>query len=149
MLPMCYPSDHTDRKFIPNWAMWFVVELEEYLDRTGDRDLIDRARDKVEALMAFFRRYENGDGLLEKLPSWVFVEWSRSNDLVQDVNYPSNMLYALVKRAVSRLYGGKALAAEADALVRHIREKTKVGVFYCDNSLRQTDGTLALSGECT
>ena len=149
MLPMCYPSDHPDRKFIPNWAMWFVVELEEYLGRTGDRELIDRARDKVEALMAFFRRYENGDGLLEKLPSWVFVEWSRSNDLVQDVNYPSNMLYALVKRAVSRLYGDKTLAAEADALARHIREKTRVGVFYCDNSLRQADGTLTLSGECT
>jgi alpha-L-rhamnosidase len=24
MLPMCYPSDHYDKVFIPNWAMWFV-----------------------------------------------------------------------------------------------------------------------------
>ena len=24
MLPMCYPSDHTNGNFIPNWAMWFV-----------------------------------------------------------------------------------------------------------------------------
>ena len=27
MLPMCYPADHYDGVFIPNWAMWFVLEL--------------------------------------------------------------------------------------------------------------------------
>ena len=31
MLPMCYPADHYDGNFIPNWAMWFVLELEEYI----------------------------------------------------------------------------------------------------------------------
>ena len=45
-------------------------------------------------LLDFFKKYENQDGLLEKLPSWVFVEWSAANNFVQDVNYPSNMLYA-------------------------------------------------------
>ena len=29
MLPMCYPSDHNDGVFIPNWAMWFVVQLKD------------------------------------------------------------------------------------------------------------------------
>ena len=33
MLPMCYPADHYDGNFIPNWAMWFVLELEEYIQR--------------------------------------------------------------------------------------------------------------------
>ena len=31
MLPMCYPADHNDGVFIPNWSLWFVVQLEEYL----------------------------------------------------------------------------------------------------------------------
>jgi len=37
MLPMCYPSDHNDGCYIPNWAMWFVIELEEYAARSHDQ----------------------------------------------------------------------------------------------------------------
>ncbi len=54
MLPMCYPSDHRDHNYIPNWAMWFVIELEEYLDRSGDRETIDRARKRVYDLIGYF-----------------------------------------------------------------------------------------------
>ena len=40
------------------------------------------------ALFDYFERFRNEDGLLEKLESWVFVEWSKANHFVQDVNYP-------------------------------------------------------------
>ena len=43
-------------------------------------------------------KYENGDGLLQNLPSWNFVEWSAANDWINDVNYPTNFLYAEVLR---------------------------------------------------
>jgi len=76
MLPMCYPADHNDGVFIPNWAMWFVLQLEEYSERCGDRELVEALRPRVLKLLDFFKRYRNADGLLEKLPSWVFVEWS-------------------------------------------------------------------------
>lgn len=149
MLSMCYPADHTTGEYIPNWAMWFVLELEEYLSFTGDRALVDRARKKVMDLLAFFRRFENSDGLLEKLESWVFVEWSHSNDLVQDVNFPSNMLYARMKRAIAALYGEKSLISEAERIEDYIRKNTVVNGFFCDNALRGDDGSLTLSGECT
>ncbi len=93
MLPMCYPADHYDGVFIPNWALWFVVQLEEYLERSGNRQLVDALQPKVMRLLEYFRPFENSDGLLEKLESWVFVEWSAANKFVQDVNYPSNLLY--------------------------------------------------------
>ena len=149
MLPMCYPSDHTDGNFIPNWAMWYVLELAGYEKRSGDRALIDRAKDKVLALCRFFERYENGDGLLECLPAWVFVEWSMANNLVQDVNYPSNALYAGMLDAVSALYGIGKYAEKASKIRKYIRENTLVNGFFCDNSTYQPDGTLALSGKCT
>ncbi len=148
MLPMCYPADHYDFTFIPNWAMWFVVELEEYLKRSGNRELVDRAKDKVYKLLQYFKRFENEDGLLEKLESWVFVEWSRSNDLVQDVNFPSNMLYAKVKRVVANLYGDEKLVKEAEKLEQTIREKSFNGKFFCDNLVR-IGGRLVPFGECT
>ena len=89
MLPMCYPADHNDGVFIPNWAMWFVIELQEYLVRSGDRELVDALKPKVFALLEYFKPFQNDDGLLENLSSWVFVEWSKANGFVQDVNYPS------------------------------------------------------------
>lgn len=28
MIPMCYPADHNNGNFIPQWAMWYVLEIE-------------------------------------------------------------------------------------------------------------------------
>lgn len=149
MLPMCYPSDHNDHTFIPNWAMWYVVELGEYLARTGDRAFVDSACDRVYGLLKYFSKFENEYGLLEKLESWVFLEWSKSNELTQDVSFASNMLYCTVLDTVAELYGDAALKSKATALRNTINEMsmTESG-FYCDNAWRR-DGKLVLSGERT
>ena len=149
MIPMCYPSDHRDKVFIPNWAMWFVLETEEYLARSGDRRTVDLLRPRFEKLVNYLWAFRNADGLLEKLPSWVFVEWSRSNKLVQDVNYPSNMTWAEVLDAMARLYGRRDLADEARRVRETVRRQSWTGKWFCDNAVRQTDGSLKLSGECT
>ncbi len=149
MLPMCYPSDHNDGVFIPNWAMWFVLELEEYADRSGDFALVAAAKQRVYELMDYFRGYENPDGLLEKLDSWVFLEWSRSNELIQDINYPTNMLYARTKEAVAKLYGDEQLQAEALTLKQVIRQQAFMGDFFCDNAVYGEDGVARISGEAT
>ena len=149
MLPMCYPSDHYDETYIPNWAMWYAVELCEYFDRTGDREFVEGAKEKMYALMDFFKKYENEYGLLEKLESWVFLEWSKSNELTQDVSFASNMLYAYMLEGLGKLYGDEALMQKAAALRDVINEMsmTESG-FYCDNAYRR-DGRLVLSGERT
>jgi alpha-L-rhamnosidase len=144
MLPRCYPSDHYDGVFIPNWAMWFVVELEEYAARSGDRELVEALRPRVLRLLQFFKQYENSDGLLEKLPSWVFVEWSAANSFVQDVNYPSSMLYAGVLDAASRLYGLPELATKAGRIREVILRQSFDGEFFVDNALRK-DGKLQVT----
>jgi alpha-L-rhamnosidase len=144
MLPMCYPSDHYDGVFIPNWAMWFVVQLEEYAVRSGDRELVDALRPRVLKLLDFFEKYENADGLLEKLPGWVFVEWSKANSFVQDVNYPSNMLYAGMLDAAGDLYRRPELAAKAARIRETIRRQSFDGEFFVDNA-RRGDGKLQVT----
>ena len=59
MLPMCYPADQYDGNFIPNWAMWFVIELGDYLKRTGDQEFVSLLHDKVYALLDYFVPFEN------------------------------------------------------------------------------------------
>ena len=150
MLPMCYPADHNDCAFIPNWAMWFVLELEEYLERSGDRELVDRAKPRVMGLVDYFVPFENEFGLLEKLDSWVFVEWSRANDpdVVQDVNFPTNMLYKRMLEAVASLYGEERLRKKAARIRQVIRERSFNGTFYTDNE-RRTESGLENPGNCT
>ncbi len=149
MLPMCYPSDHKKVEFIPNWAMFYGLELKDYLSRTGDRAFIDRAKDKMYALIDYFTGFENENGLLESLDSWIFVEWSRANQLVRDVSYPSNMLYTAFLDALGDLYDDRNLHEKAAKIREEIRKEalTESG-FFCDNAQRR-DGKLVLSGECT
>ena len=150
MFAECYPADHYGGGYISNWAMWLVIELREYLERTGDREFVDAAKIRVDALLEFLAKYENGDGLLEKLERWVFVEWSKANELVQDISYPTNMLYAYMLEAAAELYGEEELLAKAANIKKKINEQAIMpDGFYCDNAVYGEDGKAHLSGECT
>ena len=145
MLPMCYPADHYDGVFIPNWAMWFVIELGEYAKRADDQTIVQGLRGKIEKLLAFFEQYENSDGLLEKLPNWVFVEWSAANSFVQDVNYPSNMCYASVLETAANLYGVEKWREKAEKVRDKVREQSFDGEFFVDHAMRKEDGSLEIT----
>ena len=149
MLPMCYPADQANTDYIPNWAMFFVVELEDYLKRTGDRALIDAAKERALNLCEFFTKYENSDGLLEKLDKWIMVEWSKAGDFVQDINFPTNALYSKMLESAGKLYGKPELLEKAEKIRTYIRENAMVDGFFCDNMVRNEAGELVLSGECT
>lgn len=73
-LPMCYPSDpYEEGVFIPQWNIWYVLEVCEYLnERRPDMDR-EIFKPSVMGVVSFLERYENADGLLENLPSWNFV----------------------------------------------------------------------------
>jgi len=139
MLPMCYPADHLSGTFIPNWALWFVLQLEEYLARSGDRETVQAAKARVLALFDYFDRFKNGDGLLEKLESWLFIEWSEANNFVQDLNYPTNMLYAAALEAAGRMYGLPELSAEGEKVRKAAAAESFDGEFFVDNALRKED----------
>ena len=142
MVPMNYPADHPNGKFIPNWAMWLVLQLEEYLVRSNDRAMIDAYRPRVEGIVRYFDEFVNEQGLLEDLDGWVFVEWSRANDFVRGVNFPTNMLFAAALEAGSRLYRRDDWYTRA----RQIRDAVHVhsydGEFFVDNAVRDAGGRL-------
>ncbi|MBQ8498118.1 MAG: hypothetical protein IJ489_11790 [Clostridia bacterium] len=142
-LPMCYPSDmQNDNKFIPQWNMWYVFEVRDFLLKRGHEAEKEDFRASVMGVIDFLRNYENADGLLEDLPSWNFVEWSRANDWTKNVNYPTNFLYVGVLFAAYELYGDETLKEKAIA----IREKTKKFAFddekFIDNAIRDENGIL-------
>jgi alpha-L-rhamnosidase len=137
MIPMCYPSDHNNGNFIPNWSMWFILQVDDYARRGGDPLLVAQLKQRIEKLLGYFARFENEDGLLEKLEQWVFVEWSKANSFTQDVNYPSNMLYSAALRSASRLYGNQEWAQKAERIRQTVLKQSYDGDFFVDNALRK------------
>ena len=150
MIPMCYPADHYDGVYIPNWSMWYVLELVNYFKSSGDKELILKSREKVYGLIDYFKQYLNEDGLLENLSSWIFIEWSKCNDPshTKGVNYPSNMLYSAMLEAVHELYGDKELYEQGQRIKAQIIEQSYNGEFFEDNRIRE-DGVLTLQGHLT
>ena len=149
MVAMCYPGDHLNGEFIPNWALWLILEVEEFLQRSGDRAFVDAMRPRLEGIIAYLDNFSDADGLLRELRSWVFIEWSAANKLTQDLNYPSNMLWAEALDAMDRLYGRPDLAAKARKTRESIRRQSWTGTWFCDNARYQPDGTLKPTGFCT
>ncbi len=147
MFPMCYPSDILfpdcdieKYAYIPNWAMFLVVELEEYVKRSGDARIIELARPRFYELEEYFKQFINEDGLLEKLRSWVFLEHSQANVWVQDVNFPSNMMYYAMLKAMSRMYNDEALSIKADKIKEAVKRLSFNGKFFRDHQLYDENG---------
>ncbi|HML48135.1 MAG TPA: hypothetical protein PKE04_15440, partial [Clostridia bacterium] len=107
-------------------------------------------REPIGKLLAHLEAYENADGLLENLPGWIFLEWSRANDrdVVCGVNYPTNMLYSVTLDAASALYGDGRLAQKAERIRQAIRSQAFDGHFFVDNATRLA-GELRLTGNRT
>ena len=144
MFSMCYPADSAKGYYIPNWAMWYVIELGEYFERSGDKELVDIAKDKIMRLNNYFEGLRNSDGLLENLENWVFVEWSKANEFVQNVNYPSNMLYAKMLRTMGKLYDEKYIK-EAEKIEDTIRNQSFYNGFFHDHAVRDSSGNLCVA----
>lgn len=145
MMPMCYPADHVDGVYIPNWAMWYIIELKDYLGRTGDRDLTTRCKEKVYGVIRFLDRYRNEYGLLENLENWVFLEWSKANEFIGGVNFPSNMLYSFTLKCAAELYGDKELLKRSEEMKRAILSLSYNGEFFVDQAMRDKENKLQLT----
>lgn len=144
-IPMCFPSDiKYNHEMIPQWTMWYVLEVEDYLTNRNtsvDKELF---RESIYGLLDFYTRSENSDGLLEDLPSWNFVEWSKANQWTKNVNYPTNFLYAQVLEAAYNLYGDEACLEKCKKVRAVAVEQSFDGRLFRDHALRGEDGRLTL-----
>ena len=143
ILPMCYPADILDGNHIPQWNMWLMIELEQFFKRTrADKE---KYRKICYDFLGYIMQFRNADGLLEKVPGWNFVEWSMANKWVQDVNYPSNMLFSKCCRVIGEIYGDDELIAYSKTLREKIIEQSFNGEFFIDNAIRRDNGRLELT----
>ena len=145
MPDMCYPCSGNGI-FIENWALFYIIETEDYYRRTGDGNMVALSEKKIKNLLRYFAAKENEFSLLENASGWVFVEWSKANDpsFTEGVNFPSNMLYAAALESAGRLYGG-AWREKAARVRESVRKFSFNGEFFEDNCVRE-NGKLVRKG---
>ncbi|MBE6689507.1 MAG: hypothetical protein E7588_09610 [Ruminococcaceae bacterium] len=141
MLPKCYPANHLNKTFIPQWAMWFVLEIEQYVQRKPDFDL-KRFEPVAYNLLKYFAPFENEYRLLENLPGWNFVEWSQANNWTKGVNFPTNMLYSETLCIIGRLFNDGKLIEKAAKIRDAIVHLSYNGTFFCDQAYRNESNEL-------
>ncbi len=151
MLPMCYPSDVLECAYIPNWALWYIMEISKYANVYGKDKIVVAAKENVLRTLRFFEKYENEIGLLENLEGWVFVEWSEANapSHICGVNIPSNIAYAACLFEAGTLYGNPLFIQKATHIRQKIKELAFDGTFFVDNLVRDKNGRLKQSGLLT
>ena len=150
VIPMTYPSEiQDDGTYIPQWTMWYILEVEDYVNNRGHRADAHLFKDSIDRLLDFYEGYLNSDGLLERLPSWNFVEWSRANEWTRDVSYPTNFLYAQVLECVYRLWGDEKYLERAFAVRRTAIEQAFDGRVFLDHSVRGADRELIRQEHCS
>jgi alpha-L-rhamnosidase len=142
---MCYPSDpQKEGKFIPQWCMWYVLEVYEYLTIRKPKFSKEFFKPSVYGVVDLMLKYLNDDGLLECLPSWNFVEWSKANWWTNDVNFPTQFLFSEVLDCTAKLYGDSKLFAIADNMRKKAIELSFDGEFFVDHAVRDNDGALTV-----
>ena len=112
----------------------------------------------VSGLLKYYEKYENEDGLLEKLSNWNFIEWSKANQLTNGVNYPTNFLYSKVLDCVADFYNdnktyygidGSNYSIKAKLIRKTAIEQSFDGKFFHDLAVRDENGKLTLTEDIT
>ncbi|MGZ0654795.1 alpha-L-rhamnosidase-related protein [Coraliomargarita sp. W4R53] len=149
LVPMCWPSDNCIEQFIPQWALWYILQLCETPKRHGTDELLKRGKVQVYKIFEWFAHYKNEDGLLENLPGWNFIEWSKANDLTDGVNFPTQFIYAAALDTAGIFYKNPTWRRSAQSIRHRAVELSFNGKYFQDHARRDPDGQLVVCPECT
>jgi|LSQX01.3.fsa_nt_gb hypothetical protein len=109
MLSCSYPSNEV--QIIPGFSLQFIWMLERYYHHTADIRMVRFYRPTMDAILAYFDRHLNVDGLCEGLGYWEFADWSgswnsshgRPNAIYHGPSAIFNLMYAYSLQLAARL----------------------------------------------
>lgn len=105
--PEVYPGskkDETDPGFV-NWSYWLMLELCDYYERSGDREFIEKSRNRVVEFVQGLLSLRKEHGLIET-GRGEFVDWSLANRdfALKPVSVSNNCLAVYMLEKLGKLY---------------------------------------------
>ena len=134
---------------MPTYMMWYTIQCAAAGERLGGAEraaFVEGVRARIGGIFGWLAQFER-EGLLENLPGWVFIEWSKANDYNKGVNFPANMLWAMALERTGRMLGRDDWVAKAAAVRAKVRALAYDGTVFHDQALRDADGKLVLTAE--
>ena len=149
--PEVYPGSKTEKSDsgLQNWSFWLLTELYEYYNRSGDREFVEKCRNRVSRFVEGLLSLRGESGLLENLYN-QFLDWSLSNRSfsLYPISIPNNCLAVYLLEKMADLYEipkWEKAAKEMRAIIEQM--DTGIGLFagggdaavYKDGNLERTD----------
>ena len=80
LLSICFPAGSDVP--IPFFSLAFILQVAEYVEFTGDTDLLKETEKTISRIISTFEQRKGDNGLIPTLepPYWNFYEWSEGND---------------------------------------------------------------------
>ncbi len=153
LLSICYPCG--SKTYIPSFSAVYFIQMQEYIEYSGDTSLAEQGYPTLQALMDTFLRRRDERGLIASFHeegAWNFYEWS--DGLGGEIRPCEKGLYetclnAMISLALKHLAKtARALGKESDAAdytsvmeklnkaiaANSYNEETKLFENYCDKN---------------
>lgn len=150
--PEVYPSSKTDpaNPGIRSWSFWLIAELADYYERSGDREFIEKCRERVSRFIEGMLSLRGKSGLLENMVC-MFVDWSISNRsfCLEPISVPCNCLVVYILEKMAVLYQRADWKQTADEMRKIIEDMdTSVGIFGGGGDSAELKNGKLERGEC-
>lgn len=124
MTMMYAPGDHDVlATTIVDYSLSWVLTAHEYYRYTGDRALIKEIYPHIRLAMGWFERHLDQNGLLGRVPGWVFIDWANV-DKRGEITALNALLYKALKDAavLARISEISVDAAHYDQLAENVKK---------------------------
>lgn len=85
-------------KYHTSYSLSWVLMLYDYYMYSGDESIFPRVKEGLEKMLKRFKTYENDEGIIEKAPNFMFVDWSYVDGY--GLNHPPRALGETVMNAL-------------------------------------------------
>ncbi|HTD53402.1 MAG TPA: family 78 glycoside hydrolase catalytic domain, partial [Thermoanaerobaculia bacterium] len=116
--PMCAPGDFSVADFlsIPDFTLAWILAADRHHLYADDSRLARELLPAIERAVSWFERWLDADGLLARVPGWVFLDWAE-HDKRGEVT-ALNAAFVAALRAAARITRLDSRAEEAERLDR-------------------------------
>lgn len=126
-----FPTGNVNVSPIPLYSLQWVLAFRDYAFYTGDAGLAEDWRPLIRHVLRWFTAFEREDGLLEKVPHWMYIDLGEGSvkgriPSVGSVNTTLNLVYLDALRYAAALAQNdkreaRAYARRADRLETSLR----------------------------